>query len=1093
MSEDGMNDIYLEFKTSNLKATSRFSTGHTYRNFKRRDVLNHNKEAYVTEDLKSRLFINKYLQSLNLTFQKDTDSRLFSNLPNDQLLFSVNKKKRWLMPELLHVAKDLDLKYTKEEPESPQKDDNAEQNNPKFKMQVYMHDFEHCGLSNRVRNRITSYFDNNGKHFPDVSFNLGSFEQKLFSKESRSRRRFALAKPSKTVNSRTKFKNGNRDRNSGIAKRSSKKNNEVKTELLNDSFYDQVQVVYNFLIPNTMYEIRRSWRSGLSRTTHQFRGSDYSRQYYRSLTKRDKWVLNDFKYFRFGYSNLRKATRECVDMINDEKFLPKPVVFIHNEKENESFSFKRVSLDDLILKKPCLDLGLKSNRLKRTHVENYPPLNIVAIEEADIICFANRVVVVNEKEESLPSENSDLKTITGSNFIKSSINIFEKLQFNIKNDSCFLQSIHSFLSVYRDSNIVSINHDARPLTIQIDLKSFIPGVENTSNSQLVLVVVYALESLNSILVNFYHPNSNKSSKFNFSFTSELVFETFSSVIDHISLQAEHFLSSFNKSTDISNTKFPPHLAKSNIFTSSSSVNHADVVKVFEKYLKPITNIQQDHIEKIFEFNSDERLMFGETRTCEICYDELAWPFNFLKLNKCGHEACANCWRSYLSTKIFNMKVTTSFSRDDDASTVKPICCLQEKCQEPIRVNLFYGLVEADLVNKYVQYYTDLMLMRNRSDFVFCENVKCQKIILVNQSIDSEHNLVEDEPGLGASRLFDFVKICECGHKICRFCTEAFHFPSLCKQAKMYFKDVKKYETMQVEGDSLVTSEGKRCPSCDRYMEKNAGCNHMSCPCGFQFCWLCLKDFHKFHTPSNGYFCKHLKVEETKYDSDTFLNFSRLLKNLRTNLFKIINDQRRYRSSVDADYKLRKDMARMGSLAFNVIFKAINNTQRQHDLSENVLFKNLLIDVTIPIDRSRLFEDLKEKIANFTFDIGENFRLLNLIIEFLALFLSCPGKVFKISDYSFKPNLFKSLTKAVNLKKIVHDLISNYTPGDYSVNVYFKRVFFYNEEILTFVSNIKHLVVDSLRVYEKFPLTCEQNLNEADNDDNVQPIKLHNLN
>jgi hypothetical protein len=38
----------------------------------------------------------------------------------------------------------------------------------------------------------------------------------------------------------------------------------------------------------------------------------------------------------------------------------------------------------------------------------------------------------------------------------------------------------------------------------------------------------------------------------------------------------------------------------------------------------------------------------------------------------------------------------------------------------------------------------------------------------------------------------------------------------------------------------VRDSVKKCPQCNYYIEKNGGCNHMTCRCGYHFCWICLK-------------------------------------------------------------------------------------------------------------------------------------------------------------------------------------------------------------------------------------------------------------
>ncbi|RLN42314.1 hypothetical protein C2845_PM01G21670 [Panicum miliaceum] len=47
---------------------------------------------------------------------------------------------------------------------------------------------------------------------------------------------------------------------------------------------------------------------------------------------------------------------------------------------------------------------------------------------------------------------------------------------------------------------------------------------------------------------------------------------------------------------------------------------------------------------------------------------------------------------------------------------------------------------------------------------------------------------------------------------------------------------------------------KHCPKCRRPIEKNQGCNHMTCraPCGHYFCCICLEPLGPGHTTCDAY-------------------------------------------------------------------------------------------------------------------------------------------------------------------------------------------------------------------------------------------------
>lgn len=54
-------------------------------------------------------------------------------------------------------------------------------------------------------------------------------------------------------------------------------------------------------------------------------------------------------------------------------------------------------------------------------------------------------------------------------------------------------------------------------------------------------------------------------------------------------------------------------------------------------------------------------------------------------------------------------------------------------------------------------------------------------------------------------------------------------------------------TIDVSFLYLLTANTKHCPMCRSPIEKNQGCNHMTClrnkgGCGHEFCWICLESW-----------------------------------------------------------------------------------------------------------------------------------------------------------------------------------------------------------------------------------------------------------
>jgi hypothetical protein len=51
-------------------------------------------------------------------------------------------------------------------------------------------------------------------------------------------------------------------------------------------------------------------------------------------------------------------------------------------------------------------------------------------------------------------------------------------------------------------------------------------------------------------------------------------------------------------------------------------------------------------------------------------------------------------------------------------------------------------------------------------------------------------------------------------------------------------------TLDEATEAVIRTLSRTCPQCQSNVEKNGGCNHMTCRCGCQFCWICMREFER---------------------------------------------------------------------------------------------------------------------------------------------------------------------------------------------------------------------------------------------------------
>jgi len=218
----------------------------------------------------------------------------------------------------------------------------------------------------------------------------------------------------------------------------------------------------------------------------------------------------------------------------------------------------------------------------------------------------------------------------------------------------------------------------------------------------------------------------------------------------------------------------------------------------------------------------------EPYRCPVCLD-LVSSFSALG---CGHRVCTPCYREYIAHKI-----------DDEGAASIHARCPGIKCGVRLTEVLVNALA-SDAHREKFGLYLEQSYVGDNPRFEWCPAPRCDAAIYMAQPI-------EQAPFSGAER----VK-CNCGQSFCFSCRRDDHSPATCDQLTTWLVKCKD----DSETFNWLQANTRTCPECKTAIEKNGGCNHMSCKkCAYEWCWVCSGPW-KEHS-GNFYTCNRFKEEE----------------------------------------------------------------------------------------------------------------------------------------------------------------------------------------------------------------------------------------
>ncbi|PIL29670.1 hypothetical protein GSI_08108 [Ganoderma sinense ZZ0214-1] len=198
--------------------------------------------------------------------------------------------------------------------------------------------------------------------------------------------------------------------------------------------------------------------------------------------------------------------------------------------------------------------------------------------------------------------------------------------------------------------------------------------------------------------------------------------------------------------------------------------------------------------------------------CPICFDDSQTETSALM---CEHKFCTSCWKEYITSKV----------RTEAEAT---ITCMAEDCNI-VALDPFVKAALADDRETWERYQE--LLVRQFVACIphlkFCPYPSCT-------------NTVSCTAAATRSALAAMVPIVACAdaaHVFCFGCPiDADHRPIVCAVAKMWLQKCRD----DSETANWIKSNTKECSKCQSTIEKNGGCNHMTCKkCKYEFCWVCM--------------------------------------------------------------------------------------------------------------------------------------------------------------------------------------------------------------------------------------------------------------
>ena len=201
-------------------------------------------------------------------------------------------------------------------------------------------------------------------------------------------------------------------------------------------------------------------------------------------------------------------------------------------------------------------------------------------------------------------------------------------------------------------------------------------------------------------------------------------------------------------------------------------------------------------------------------TCSICY---RYTNMKIALHFCFHSFCNACWEAYIHEKF------------EIGSTL--IHCPEKDCFTPVDIGTIMSFLSVKEILTFARRCHNMTVEKNKLA-KWCTNETCERVIIVN-TIRSKS-----------------LRCC-CGELICFACSGIPHWPLPCRKYLDYVQMLLETRDKNISPHEFVIKfDVKYCRICFKAVKRYDRCMTTDCPCGSVLCFRCSTLWHSKNISSD---------------------------------------------------------------------------------------------------------------------------------------------------------------------------------------------------------------------------------------------------